>query len=97
MAAVAWIGHDEPRSLGERESGGGLALPMWIDVMARALRGVPLQPLPATEGVVHVGDDWRFAEFEAGGHVVTLGEAHTAPVAASAATPASAPTSAPAR
>jgi len=36
------MGYDEPRSLGERESGGGLALPIWIEFMATALRGVPL-------------------------------------------------------
>jgi len=40
LVAVAWIGHDEPRSLGQRESGGGLALPIWIDYMAQALKGV---------------------------------------------------------
>jgi penicillin-binding protein 1A len=34
LVAVGWMGHDEPRSLGERESGGGLALPAWIDYMA---------------------------------------------------------------
>ena len=89
VAAVAWIGHDEPRSLGERESGGGLALPVWIDVMARALRGVPVQPLTATEGVVNVGDDWRFAELAEGGFVARVGEAHNA-------LPAPAPASAPA-
>ena len=47
LVAVAWIGHDEPRSLGERESGGGLALPAWIDFMGRALKGVPVVPLLA--------------------------------------------------
>jgi penicillin-binding protein 1A len=47
LVAVAWIGHDEPRSLGERESGGGLALPAWIDFMGRALKGVPVVPLQA--------------------------------------------------
>ena len=40
--AVAWMGYSEPRSLGERESGGGLALPIWIDYMASALKGVPI-------------------------------------------------------
>ena len=44
VAAEAWMGYDEPRSLGEGESGGGLALPMWIDYMAGALKGVPVRP-----------------------------------------------------
>jgi penicillin-binding protein 1A len=38
LVTVVWLGHDEPRSLGARESGGGLALPVWIDFMAQALK-----------------------------------------------------------
>jgi penicillin-binding protein 1A len=87
VVGVAWIGHDEPESLGERESGGGLALPVWIDTMARALKGVPVQPLTPPEGVVWVGGDWRYAEFAEGGFVPRAGEPR-APVAAEA--PASA-------
>ena len=41
LVAIAWIGYDNPRSLGDKETGGGLALPVWIDYMSRALRGVP--------------------------------------------------------
>jgi penicillin-binding protein 1A len=90
------MGHDDPRSLGEGESGGGLALPIWIDAMGRALRGVPPAPLPPPTGVVAVGNDWRFAQFEGGGFVAKVGEAGLfgaapAPVdaAASAVLPAS--------
>ena len=81
VAAVAWIGHDEPRSLGERESGGGLALPVWIDVMARALRGVPFEPLQRPAGVVSVGEDWRYAEFAEGGFVQRIEGAGSNPLA----------------
>jgi len=94
-AAVAWIGHDEPRSLGERESGGGLALPVWIDVMARVLRGVPLQPLAEPGGVVAVGGDWRFEEFASGGFAARLGDPPL-PVAVGASAPAAAPSFLPA-
>jgi penicillin-binding protein 1A len=45
LVGVVWIGYDQPRKLGSRETGGGLALPVWIDAMARALRGVPVQAL----------------------------------------------------
>jgi len=62
VVAVGWIGYDEPQSLGERESGGGLALPPWIEFMRVALKGVPVQPLVPPPGVVHVeGGDWRLA------------------------------------
>ncbi len=85
--AVAWVGHDEPRSLGERESGGGLALPMWIESMARTLRGVPVQPLAVPDGVVRGAVDWRYSEWADGGFVTRVGSAaQTAPAAA--ATPA---------
>ncbi|MDP3221847.1 MAG: PBP1A family penicillin-binding protein, partial [Rubrivivax sp.] len=52
VVGVAWMGFDEPRSLGAGESGGGLALPIWIDSMSRALNGVPVQALVAPDGVV---------------------------------------------
>ena len=96
--AVAWMGYDEPQSLGERESGGGLALPIWIEAMARMLQGVPLQPLVAPGGIVSVGNDWRYAEYAEGGFVPGVGinepqpSASVAVDAAAAATAASAPT-----
>ncbi|HRD98177.1 MAG TPA: PBP1A family penicillin-binding protein [Rubrivivax sp.] len=71
--AVAWMGYDEPRSLGERESGGGLALPIWIEAMTRLLRGVPVQALVAPGGIVSVGNDWRYAEYAEGGFVPRVG------------------------
>lgn len=61
VVAVAWIGHDEPRSLGEHESGGGLALPAWIDYMGQVLKGVPEQPLAVPAGVLRGEHDWRLA------------------------------------
>jgi penicillin-binding protein 1A len=82
VVGVAWVGHDEPKSLGDRESGGGLALPIWIESMARTLRGLPQQPLLVPEGVVAVGNDWRYSEFTEGGFVPRAG---TAPVATPAA------------
>ena len=35
LAAVTWIGYDTPRKLGDRETGGGLSLPVWISYMQR--------------------------------------------------------------
>ena len=61
---AVWIGYPQPRSLGERESGGGLALPVWASTMAVALRGQPnTQLAPPSEGLVHEGDDWFYSEF----------------------------------
>lgn len=41
LVGISWIGFDNPRSLGDKETGGGAALPMWIDYMGKVLKGVP--------------------------------------------------------
>jgi penicillin-binding protein 1A len=74
IAAVAWMGFDDPRSLGANESGGGLALPMWLDYMAVALRGVPAAPTaPPPPGLVWEGGDWLYDEWAGGGWVSHIG------------------------
>ncbi len=73
LTAVVWIGYDTPRKLGDRETGGGLALPVWIELMTHALRGVPVQELRPPEGVVQVGGSWLYDEFGQGGGVSSLG------------------------
>ena len=88
---VAWVGHDDPESLGERESGGGLALPVWIDTMTRVLKGVPPQPLLPPEGVVQVGHDWRFSEWAEGGFMTRVGEPPLPPAVPDAVAPPSVP------
>jgi penicillin-binding protein 1A len=81
--AVAWMGYDDPQSLGEGESGGGLALPIWIEAMARMLKGVPVQPLLPPTGVVAVGSDWRYAEWADGDFITRVGPAAAAAASAS--------------
>jgi penicillin-binding protein 1A len=63
LAAVTWIGHDTPRKLGDRETGGGLSLPVWISFMESALKGVPILEPAAPEGVIHVGGEWYYDEY----------------------------------
>jgi penicillin-binding protein 1A len=69
VVAVAWMGYGEPRSLGERETGGGLALPIWIDYMTTALKGVPTARLVPPEGLMRQGDDWLYDEWAVQGQV----------------------------
>jgi len=52
VAAVAWVGFDDTRPLGNAETGGRAALPMWIDFMRAALQGVPDRPLQQPPGLV---------------------------------------------
>jgi len=56
VAACAWIGFDQPRKLGDRETGGAAALPIWIGYMNRALKDVPMQLPRAPEGLVARGE-----------------------------------------
>jgi penicillin-binding protein 1A len=73
IAAVVWMGYDTPRSLGDRETGGGLSLPVWITFMETALKGVPVMEPKAPEGVVNVGGEWYYEEYARGGGVGNLG------------------------
>lgn len=41
VVGITWIGFDNPRSLGERETGGGAALPIWMDYMGKILKNSP--------------------------------------------------------
>jgi penicillin-binding protein 1A len=54
LVAVAWIGFDQPQTLGRNETGGVAALPIWMGYMAAALKGVPEQPFTPPTGVVPV-------------------------------------------
>jgi penicillin-binding protein 1A len=62
--AVAWMGYDDPQSLGGREFGATLALPIWMDVMRVELKGKPqLTKLPPA-GLSRVDGDWMYDEFQ---------------------------------
>ncbi len=54
LVAVSWLGFDTPQTLGRNETGGRVALPIWMDYMGAVLNGVPEQPLAPPEGVVAV-------------------------------------------
>jgi len=41
MVATAWVGFDQPTTLGKNEFGSTAALPIWIDFMEIALKDVP--------------------------------------------------------
>ena len=63
VVGVAWMGYDDPRSLGGREFGATLAMPIWVDYMRAALDKRPVKERPVPEGVVREDDDWIYAEY----------------------------------
>jgi penicillin-binding protein 1A len=73
LVAIVWMGYDTPRSLGDRETGGGLSLPIWINFMETALKGVPVMEPSAPQGVVNVGGEWYYEEYARGSGVGSLG------------------------
>jgi penicillin-binding protein 1A len=86
IVAVSWMGFDQPRPLGDRETGGGLALPIWISYMAKALPNRPPMPRAEPDGVVNVGGEIYFAEFQPGQGVASVGLEDALPGAESGAT-----------
>jgi penicillin-binding protein 1A len=73
LAAVTWIGYDTPRKLGDRETGGGLSLPVWIQFMEHALKNVPVMEPSAPEGVINSGGEWFYDEYVKGAGISSVG------------------------
>jgi penicillin-binding protein 1A len=80
VVGVAWMGYDEPKSLGGREFGATLAMPIWIDYMRVALAKRPEEERKVPEGVVRQDDDWLYAEYAGSTEFKTI-DMETAPVA----------------
>ncbi len=73
LVAVVWMGYDNPRKLGDRETGGGLALPIWVEYMQQVLKGVPVLEAKPPEGLLNIAGDWIYEEFAHGGGVGSVG------------------------
>jgi len=73
LVGVAWLGYDQPRSLGSRETGGGAAMPIWASYMQQALKDVPEQTRTRPSGLLTADGDYYFSEFPPGQAVARLG------------------------
>jgi penicillin-binding protein 1A len=82
LVGVAWIGFDQPKKLGNNETGGVAALPIWIGYMQHALKGVPEMAMKLPDGVVAVridpetglrAEDGKLSEFFFAENVPPLG------------------------
>jgi penicillin-binding protein 1A len=80
LVAVGWMGFDQPRPLGDRETGGGLALPIWINYMAKALNGVPEASRARPSGVVELGGEFYYVEHQPGQGIASIGVEEMLPV-----------------
>lgn len=59
LAGVAWMGFDQPRSLGDKETGGGAALPIWMSYMEKMLKNVPqaVYSMPENMAAVRINEE----------------------------------------
>ena len=84
LIAAVWMGYDTPKKLGDRETGGGLSLPVWIDYMSYALKGIPVSELRVPEGLLNQGGEWFYEEYARGAGISSLGLRDAAPAAPAA-------------
>ena len=54
LVGIAWMGFDQPRTLGRNQTGALVALPMWLGYMEKILKDVPEVPRVVPPGVVSV-------------------------------------------
>ena len=54
LVGVAWVGFDQPRSLGKNQTGSIVALPVWVGYMERVLKDLPEEPRNVPPGIVSV-------------------------------------------
>jgi penicillin-binding protein 1A len=52
VVGCSWIGFDQPKNMGNGETGGSAALPAWIGYMGKALKDVPQTFMPVPDGMV---------------------------------------------
>ncbi|MGQ3092685.1 MAG: penicillin-binding protein 1A [Roseateles sp.] len=82
LVAVVWIGYDQPRKLGDRETGGGLSLPVWIEYMQFALKNKPVDEMTPPEGIININGEWFYEEYTAGSGVRELATEPNVPTTA---------------
>ena len=54
LVAISWVGFDQPKTLGKNQTGGVVALPIWLGYMEQTLKDMPEQPRGVPPGVVAV-------------------------------------------
>ena len=63
IVAVSWMGYDDSKSLGGKEFGATVSLPIWMDYMRVALQKRPPIERPVPVGLTQVNGEWLYDEF----------------------------------
>ncbi len=54
LVGIAWMGFDQPKTLGKNQTGGVVALPMWLGYMDKMLKEIPEMTREPPPGVISV-------------------------------------------
>jgi len=54
LVAISWVGFDQPKTLGKNQTGGVVALPIWVSYMEKILKDIPEMPREMPPGIVVV-------------------------------------------
>jgi len=54
LVGIAWVGFDQPRTLGKNQTGSIVALPIWVGYMEKVLKDLPEEPRTVPPGIVSV-------------------------------------------
>jgi penicillin-binding protein 1A len=73
LVAVVWLGYDTPRSMGNHASGASLALPVWIEFMATALKHVAVKEVVPPSDVIKLDGNWRYSDMALDAGITNLG------------------------
>ena len=72
LVGIAWMGFDQPRNLGNRETGGGLSLPIWMGFMQTALKNIPMEERAIPNGIIQAEGDYFYVENPPGAGIQVL-------------------------
>jgi penicillin-binding protein 1A len=62
LVGIAWMGFDQPKNMGNRETGGGLALPIWMGFMQTGLKNIPMEERAVPNGIIQADGDYYYVE-----------------------------------
>ena len=79
VVTAVYIGFDKPRSMGRAGYGGTIAVPVWVEYMRFALKGVEIKGMKAPSGIVSSGGEYYMKERMTTSSDITLDNSGTVP------------------
>ncbi|WP_443089118.1 penicillin-binding protein 1A [Vitreoscilla sp. C1] len=80
IVTAVYVGFDQPRSLGRAGYGGVIALPVWMDYMRFALKGMPNEDMKMPKGMVQRGGEYFYEEQQSTNTKLNIDNRSSAPI-----------------